>query len=130
MISNQEKTELAQKFLSGLRSSDWNLLKSLMTEDVVWSLPGNSRISGDAQGADAVVLRAQRIVDYGMNFTLKNILLGLHGVALSLHNTARRGDLVFDLHLATVFTLRDGKISAINTYMSDVDMVDAFFVPI
>ena len=130
MISNQEKTELAQKFLSGLRSSDWNLLKSLMTEDVVWSLPGNSRISGDAQGADAVVLRAQRIVDYGMNFTLKNILLGLHGVALSLHNTARRGDLVFDLHLSTVFTLRDGKISAINTYMSDVDMVDAFFVPI
>lgn len=130
MISNQEKTELAQKFLAGLRSSDWNLLKSLMTEDVVWSLPGKSRISGDAQGADAVVLRAQRIVDYGMNFTLKNILLGLHGVALSLHNTARRGDLVFDLHLATVFTLRDGKISAINTYMSDVDMVDAFFVPI
>jgi len=48
---------------------------------------------------------------------------------LSLNNTARRGDLVLDEHLATVLSIRDGKVSAIDTYLSDVDMVNAFFVP-
>ena len=36
---------------------------------------------------------------------------------------------MLDEHLATVLSIRDGKISGIDTYMSDVDMVNAFFVP-
>ena len=36
---------------------------------------------------------------------------------------------VLDQHLATVLSIRDGKVSAIDTYLSDVDMVNAFFVP-
>jgi ketosteroid isomerase-like protein len=67
-------------------------------------------------------------VSYGLTFTLKHILIGRHGVALSLNNTARRGDLVLDEHLATVLTIRDEKISAIDTYLSDIDMLNAFFV--
>ena len=129
MTTNKEKAEIAQKFITGLRTRDWPLLKSIMDEDVIWSLPGTSLISGEAVGAEAVVQRAQRIVSYGLTFTLKHLLLGQHGVALSLHNTARRGDSVLDLHLATVFSLRDGKVCAINTYMADVDMVDNFFIP-
>ena len=61
------------------------------------------------------------IVSYGLTFTLKHILIGRHGAALSLNNTARRGDLVLDEHLATVLSLRDGKIFAIDTYLSDVE---------
>jgi hypothetical protein len=53
---------------------------------------------------------------------------GQYGVALSLHNTAKRGNLVLDEHLATVCLLREGKICAINSYLSDVEMVNAFFV--
>ncbi|MDN7451277.1 hypothetical protein QZM03_28475, partial [Burkholderia multivorans] len=43
------------------------------------------------------------------------------------HNTARRNDLVLDEHLATVCTLRDGKIAAIETYLSDLPGMNAFF---
>lgn len=128
MTTEKEKTEIAQQFLAGLRNRDWDLLKSIMSDDIVWSLPGSSLISGEAHGVDAVVQRAQRIVSYGLTFTLKHILFGQHGVALSLNNTARRGDVVLDEHLATVCRLRDGKIFAIDTYLSDVDMVNAFFV--
>jgi uncharacterized protein len=124
-----KKTEIANQFLAGLRTRDWELLKSIMASDVVWNLPGSSLISGEAQGVDEVIQRAQLIVGYGLTFTLKHILIGRHGVALSLNNTARRGDLILDEHLATVMTLRDGKISAIDTYLSDIDMLNAFFVP-
>ena len=128
MPTEKEKAEIAQKFQTGLRTRDWDLLKSIMTEDIVWSLPGSSLISGEARGLEAVVKRSQLIVSYGLTFTLKHVLYSEHGVALSLNNTARRGNLTLDEHLATVCQLRDGKIFTITTYLSDVDMVNAFFV--
>jgi ketosteroid isomerase-like protein len=77
---------------------------------------------------DAVLQRAQTIVGYGLDFALKHVLYGVDGVTLSLNNTAKRGALVLDEHLATVCMIRHGKIARIDTYLSDVDMANAFFV--
>jgi len=128
MTNDQEKRQVAEIFLEGLRNRDWDRMRSIMTEDIVWTLPGNSKISGAARGADAVIGRAQTIVSYSLTFTLKHILIGQNGMALSLNNTATRDGLNLDEHLATVCSLRDGKISAIDTYLSDVEMANAFFV--
>ena len=62
MTTELKKTEIANQFLNGLRTRDWGLLKSMMADDVVWNLPGSSLISGEAQGVDAVIQRAQLIV--------------------------------------------------------------------
>ncbi len=123
-----EQTLVAHTFLNGLRDRNWEMLKSVMTEDIEWSLPGSSLISGRAVGAEAVIDRAKLIVSYGLDFALLNILYGENGVTLSLNNTAQRGALVLNEFLSTVCLLREGKIYAINTYLSDVDMVNAFFV--
>jgi len=128
MSEETTKASVAEAFLVGLRNRDWEQLRSIMTPDIVWSLPGTSLISGEARGVDAVIARSQKIVSYGLTFNLKHILFGQFGVALSLHNTAKRGDLVLDEHLATVMSLRDGKVSAIDTHLSDVDMVNTFFI--
>ncbi len=79
------------------------------------------------QYAEAVIRRAQLIAASGASLELNHVLYGQYGVALSIHNQARRGELVLDEHLATVCSLRDGKIAAIDTYLSDVEMVNAFF---
>jgi ketosteroid isomerase-like protein len=128
MVTDEEKNQVAQTFLTALRSRDWELMRSVMINDIIWSLPGTSLISGEAHGIEAVIRRSQLIVSYDLNFGLKNILLGQHGIALLLNNTARRGALVLDEHLATVCSLIGGKISRIDTYLSDVDMVNAFFI--
>ena len=128
MTNDAQKIEIAQKFLTGLRTADREVLQAIMAEDAVWSLPGNSSISGDAQGIDAIHRRAQTIINHGMKFELKHILVGLHGVAASLHNTAEHGGMIFDLHLATVLTISEGKIVALDTYMSDLEMLNRFFV--
>jgi hypothetical protein len=85
-----------------------------------------SLISGEAHGVDAVIKRSQLITSYGLNFALKHILFGQHGLALSLNNTAWRGTFILDEHL--VCSLREDKICRIETYLSDVDRVDALFV--
>lgn len=75
-----------------------------------------------------MVARAQKIASYGLNFELLHLLVSRENMALSLHNTARREGAVLDEHLATVCQLRDGKIASIETYLSDVPGMNAFFV--
>jgi ketosteroid isomerase-like protein len=128
MTTEFEKDAIAQQFLTALRNRDWELMRSIMTQDIVWSLPGTSLISGEADGVDAVIKRSQLIVSYGLNFGFKHVLFGQHGMALSLNNTAQRGDQILNEQLATVCALRSGKICRIDTYLSDVEMVNAFFV--
>lgn len=62
------------------------------------------------------------------HFTLKHILIGQHGMVLSLNNTASRGDPHPQRTPRYGLHLRGGKISVIDTNLSDVDMRNAFFV--
>ncbi len=130
MTNQSEKQAAAEQFLAGLRNRDWERMRAIMAEKVFWTMPGNGVISGKAEGVDAVICKAQTIVRYGMTFTLTHILIGQEGAALSLHNIARRADAVFDQDLVTVLRMEGGKVCAIDTYMSDVEMVNAFFVPL
>jgi ketosteroid isomerase-like protein len=127
MTAEQVKRDVAATFMKALGSQDWSLLRDLLTEDVTWTLPGDNRISGTAEGPDGVVDRVQLISSYGVDFALLHVLVSRDNVALNLHNTAARGDLVLDEHLATVFTLRDGKVARIETFLSDVDGMNRFF---
>lgn len=126
MEASTEK-KIAETFLEALKTKDWDLMRSILAPDIVWSLPGASLISGEAVGADAVISRSQRITSYGVDFGLQHILYGQFGFALSINNTARRGDLVLDEQLATVCSLRDDVIVRIDTYLSDVSMANDFF---
>ncbi|MGF6884243.1 ketosteroid isomerase-like protein [Nocardia sp. GAS34] len=119
---------LGKQFHAALSTGDWTAIRALLHDDATWSLPGDNTVSGIAVGGDAVVERARTIAGYGLHFELLHILVSRENVALSLHNTARRGDAVLDEYLSTVCRLREGKIAAIETYLSDVPGMNAFFV--
>jgi len=55
-------------------------------------MPESGAISSTAHGADAMVDRARSIAGSGVHTEVLHVLVGEHGVALSLHNTARRPD--------------------------------------
>jgi uncharacterized protein len=59
-MTEQEKKTVAQEFIRGLGARVGNLLRSIMTEDVVWTLPGESPMSGEAHGVEAILKRAKR----------------------------------------------------------------------
>lgn len=118
---------MAATFHQALTTKDWALMRTVMSPDVTWSLPGDNMISGPADGVEAVIARADLIAGYGLAFTLEHVLLSRTNMALALHNTANRDGLVLDEHLATVCTLAEGKIVEIKTYLSDLDMMNAFF---
>ena len=128
LLTDLEKKQLAETFLHALGTKNWDLLHSIITKDISWTLPGASVISGEVSGVNAIIIRAQQIVSYGVSLELKHILYGQYNVTLSVHNQASRGELILDEHLATVCIIRDGKISKIETYLSDIDGLNAFFI--
>ncbi|MEU2081150.1 nuclear transport factor 2 family protein [Streptomyces albus] len=128
MSTYETAHELGRRFHAFLAAGDWDRIRTLLTDDATWTLPGDNTISGTADGADAVVERARKIASYGLRFELLHILVSRENMALSLHNTAHRGEVRLDEYLSTVCRLRDGKIAQIETYLSDVPGMNAFFV--
>ncbi len=124
---DQERKQLATAFIEALRTGDANQFRPIMTEDVFWTLPGTSLVSGIAKGVEGILKRARTIVDYGTNVEIQHVVLGLEGVALLLHNTGKRNGRVLNEYLTTVCTLRDSKIARLDTYISDIEMVNAYF---
>jgi ketosteroid isomerase-like protein len=70
------KEQLANKFLTGLKNRDWQLMRSALANDVTWTLPGTSLLSGPAIGADAVIKRGNQLRDFGVMVQLNHILYG------------------------------------------------------
>jgi uncharacterized protein len=127
-MTQQEKTRIAQEFLRGLRERDANLLRSIMADDIVWSLPGESLMSGEAHGVDGILKRAVTLASCNVTIELEYVVFGLHDVAVQLHNTGHFDGKVLDEHLTTVIRLDAGKIRRLDTFISDVGMLNAYFV--
>ncbi|QHC23341.1 nuclear transport factor 2 family protein [Streptomyces sp. GS7] len=128
MSTNSVGPTVAKRFLAAFQARDWERLRGLLTDDITWTMPGTGTISGTIHGADAVVRRARHIADQGLHTELLHVLIGAHGAALSLRNTATAPDgRQLDEHLATVLTTRHDRITAIDSYLSDVDGMSAFF---
>ncbi len=127
MTTHDEKIAIAKRFHGALVKKDWDSMRDIITADATWVLPGNNRISGPAHGVEAIIERARLIASFGLSFALEHVLVSRDHMALALHNTARRGELVLDEKLATVCHLKNGRITNIETFLSDLDGMNAFF---
>lgn len=128
MSTRSAAPAIAERFLDAFQARDWERLRDLLADDITWTMPGTGTISGTITGADAVVNRARHIAGQGLRTELLHMLVGAHGAALSLRNTATAPDgRKLDEYLATVLTTRHGRITAIDSYLSDVDGMSAFF---
>jgi ketosteroid isomerase-like protein len=127
-MKDDEKLALARRFLSVLRNPDPDVIKSVAVEDVVWTFPGAGLISGEARGVDGIIARAKIIASFQVQVEIVRPVYSLDGVALILHNTAKRDARILDEHIAAVFSFRGDRIARLDTFLSDVPMAETFFV--
>src|SRR5262249_14998909 len=64
-MSDSDFLALGRQFLEALGAQDWAAMRALVTADVTWSFPGEARISGVAEGVDAVVAKSAAITSSG-----------------------------------------------------------------
>ncbi len=126
-MTNDEKQLLARKFLSVLGKPDEAVVRSVAVDDVIWTFPGSSVISGEAHGASEIIKRAKTIAAHAVKVEILHAVYGYEGVAMILHNTSAAGGRVLDEYLAAVFSFRGDRISRLDTFLSDVAMAEAFF---
>ena len=127
-MTDAERKRIAEGWIRLARTRDPTLLDALLTEDVVWTLPGRSTMSGEVRGRDGVARRLETVAGSGVNIDLRHVLYGRDDVAVLLHNTGERDGRVLDEQLITLLRLRDGRIYRAETLVSDVSMLNAFFV--
>jgi ketosteroid isomerase-like protein len=125
-MTDAQKKDIALTFIRSLQQRDPILLKTVLTDDAVWSLPGTSQISGEAAGADAIVARGQFLGEHGVNFELLHVIYGHEGMGIMLHNTGKCKGRVLDEYLSSIFKLQGEKICRIDTYITDVPMLNAY----
>jgi uncharacterized protein len=127
-MTEEEKRTIATSFIAGLRARDAEMLDAIMAKDVVWSIPGASLTSGEACGVKGIIERANQFADYSVNFEILHVVYGYAGVALLLHNTGKHNGRTLDEHLTTVIQLEANMIKRLDTYISDVKMLNEYFV--
>ena len=126
-LNNEDKLALAMKFLSAMKTHNWEFMRSLLTPDSYWEMPGDNVLSGRSSGVDGVIAKAKLITSFGLNIQLEHLLYGDKDMVFSLHNQANRDGKILDEYLASVCSIRGGKVSGISTFLSDIPMMDAFF---
>ena len=125
-MTDEKKKAIALTFINSLQQRDPILLKTVLTDDAVWSLPGTSQISGEASGTDAIVARGQFLGEHGVTFELLHVIYGYEGMGIMLHNTGKCRGKVLDEFLSSIFKLNGEKICRIDTYITDVPMLNAY----
>ncbi|AYL95379.1 nuclear transport factor 2 family protein [Mucilaginibacter celer] len=122
----EDKLKLGNQFLLAFRDRDWNLLRSIITEDCTWCLPGEGELAGESEGADEVIDKAKQFAKK-LSLELDHIQYSLNCVALAIQNRSLSKEPTADEHIATVNTIRDGRISGIYTFFSDVPGMRTYF---
>jgi ketosteroid isomerase-like protein len=109
------------------RARDFDTLRSLIADDVVWHVPGRHPMAGEIRGLDALVAFLSRL--NGLGFTLReHDVLGNddHVCALS-YMGARRPGVDIEIRVLSVFHFRDGRQLERWLYPEDLEAWDAIF---
>ena len=119
-------------FINDLRAAlstlDRAQLTRLLHDDVVWALPGHNAVSGETIGIDGIFSRLATLSSFEVHIDIQHGLVSPDGVAMILHNTGTHNGRILDEYLVSAVTLVDDKASRIDTYISDIPMMNAYFV--
>jgi ketosteroid isomerase-like protein len=109
------------------RARDFDVIRSLIAEDVVWHVPGQHAMAGEIRGRDALIAWLSRLSELG--FTLReHDVLGndAHVCALS-HMGARRPGLEVEIRVTSVFHFGGGQQVERWFYPEDMAAWDSLF---
>jgi ketosteroid isomerase-like protein len=99
----------------------------LLTEDVVWRVPGRSSIAGEHRGVDAVLeyfARRRELAKATMKMQPGEILADEEVVVQLVDGTARFGDEEVSWRTVGVYRIEDGRIREVWLVPLDLDRFD------
>jgi hypothetical protein len=122
--------DLIRRGYDAFSRGDMETLRELFHPDIVWHAPGRSQLSGDHRGVDAVLGYFGGTMELtGGAFTVE-----VHDVVandehtVGLHKThAERAGRTLEDNNTLVFHIRDGKVTEVWQYWTDLYAADELF---
>jgi uncharacterized protein len=122
--------DLIRRGYDAFSRGDMDTLRELFHSDIVWHAPGRSQLSGDHRGIDAVLgYFGQTMELTGGNFRVQVhdvVANDEHGVGLNSVHAERAGRTLEDNN-TLVFHIRDGKVTEVWQYWTDLYAADELF---
>jgi uncharacterized protein len=125
-MNSSDQLALAQRFALALATLDEGVLRQICTEDVSWTIPGDSSIAGRNEGVEGILAVQRTLRKHELKADLLKILHGRDSLVAWLHDTGDKEGKNLDVNVALLLDLRDNKISGITGHISDVPMFTAY----
>lgn len=122
--------ELTRRGYEAFGKGDMDTLNDLLSDDIVWHVPGNNPLSGDYRGKDAVYGLFAKIVEQSGGTLRQDIHDVLandeHAVVMVVARAERQGKKLDDRQVH-VLHLKDGKATEFWNHFGDQAAVDEFW---
>ena len=123
--------DIVRRGYEAFGQGDMGTLRSLMTPDVVQSVPGNTPVSGEHKGVDAVLGYYAKLAEMTggtLSADLQSVKDDGPDKVLAVHHlSAQRDGKSYDEVEKLHFTLSGGKISRLDEEHPDLAKFDSFF---
>ena len=116
--STSLNTATVERYLAAFSRQDATQIRACLTEDVVWDIPRTHLGAGYAAGQDAFLREAAKAPPGTRVTTIRTIAAGDVVVVEGSVTSPTPDGATFSLIFCDVFTLREGKISRLTSYLA------------
>ena len=125
----KENAEQIRRGYEAFNSGDVDALVELFAEDIVWHVPGSSKLAGDHIGRDATLAMfgAYGAAAEGtLEANLIDVMASDDNVTGWATDTAATATRSLETSAVVIFAIRDGKVTEAWHHFGDQDAFDAF----
>ena len=109
------------------RARDFDAIRSLVAETVVWHVPGRHPMAGEIRGVDELVAWLSRLSELGFTLREHDVLGNDEHVCALSYMGARRPGVDIEIRVTSVFHFRAGRQVERWMYPEDMAAWDAIF---
>lgn len=122
--------ELTRKGYEAFGKGDMDTVNELMSDEVVWHVPGNNPLSGDYRGKQAVFGLFGKIMELtegSFRNDIHDVLANDEHAVVMVVAQAHRGEKLLDDRQVHVLHLKDGKVTEFWNHFGNQNAVDEFW---
>jgi ketosteroid isomerase-like protein len=113
--------------VDAFRARDFDAIRSLVAEDVVWHVPGRHSLAGDIRGLDELVVWLGRVNELGFTIREHDVFANDEHVCALSYMGARRPGVEIETRVTSVFHYRGGRQVERWMYPDDAAVWNAIF---
>jgi hypothetical protein len=126
-MQEHPNAELWRKGQEAFSRRDFDAVREVWADDIVYHFPGTSHLAGDHKGLQAVQAFFAKLVEMNVQITeVHDVLASDEHVVALVRATASRQGRELSLNQANVYNVRDGKVAEAWLLPTDQAALDEF----